>query len=51
MPILEAYSNKIWKNIKGKKLTDNIFTYSLVRKGCLIQLGKKPKNLNNFFIN
>ena len=51
MPIFEAYSNKIWKNIKGKKLTDNIFTYSLVRKGCLIQLGKKPKNLNNFFIN
>ena len=51
IPIFEAYSNKIWKSIKGKKLTDNIFTYSLVRKGCLIQLGKKPKNLNNFFIN
>ena len=51
IPTFEAYSNKIWKSIKGKKLTDNIFTYSLVRKGCLIQLGKKPKNLNNFFIN
>ena len=51
IPIFEAYSNKIWKSIKGKKLTDNIFTYSLVKKGSLIQLGKKPKNLNNFFIN
>ena len=51
IPIFEAYSNKIWKSIKGSQLTDNIFTYSLVKKGSLIWLGKKPKNLNNFFIN
>ena len=51
IPIFHAYSNKIWKSIKSRQLTDNIFTYSLVKKGSLIKLGKQPKNLNNFFIN
>jgi hypothetical protein len=51
IPIFQAYSNKIWKSIKSRQLTDNIYTYSLVKKGSLIKLGKKPKNLNNFFIN
>jgi len=51
IPIFQAYSNKIWKSIISRKLADNIFTYSLIKKGSLIRLGKKPKNLNNFFIN
>ena len=49
IPILDFYSKYFWSSIKSKKINENIFTYSLIKKGNLIKLGKKPKNLDFFF--
>tara|TARA_B110000971_G_scaffold7361_1_gene7120 strand:- start:1164 stop:2522 length:1359 start_codon:yes stop_codon:yes gene_type:complete len=49
IPILDFYSKYFWNSIKSKKINENIFTYSLIKKGNLINLGKKPKNLDLFF--
>jgi hypothetical protein len=51
IPILDFYTNYFWDSIKAKKLNNNIFTYSLLRKKNLILFGKKQKNLNIYFNN
>jgi hypothetical protein len=47
--IYDSYSSKIWKSIVVKKIHENIFMYKLKKKGNLIKLGKKRKNLNSLF--
>ena len=44
-PIFEIYSDKIWKSIKCYKINENIFTYSLKKKGKLIVFGKKNRSI------
>ena len=48
-PIFDMYSKKIWPSIKSEKITENIFKYSLVKKGKLIRMGNRSKNLNHYF--
>ena len=48
-PAIDMYSSKIWQNIKKEKITDNIYKYSLKKRGSMIKLGKKSKNLNHYF--
>lgn len=48
-PIIDMYSSKIWRNIKKEKITDYIYKYSLKKRGSMIKLGKKSKNLNHYF--
>ena len=43
--IFDFYSQKIWKNIMSKKISENIFIYRLRKKNQLIKLGKKQNNL------
>ena len=51
IPILDFYSKYFWNNIKSKKINNNIFTYSILKKGNLISFGNKPRNLDMFFGN
>lgn len=48
-PILDIYSDFIWKSINIKKINNNIFFYSLKKKGNLIKFGKNTKNYLEFF--
>ncbi len=50
-PLFELYSNKIWKSIKSEQISKNIFSYKLISRGNLLNLGKKPRSINNFFVN
>ena len=50
-PLFELYSDKIWKSIKSEQISKNIFSYKLISRGNLLNLGKKPRNINNFFVN
>ncbi len=43
--IFDYYSEKIWKSIKSKKISKNIFIYKLKKKGQLIKLGNIKNNL------
>ena len=43
--IFDFYSQKIWKNIISKKISDNIFIYKLKKKNQLIKFGNKKNNL------
>ena len=45
---MEKYSNKIWFSLKNKKLKSNLYLYELKKKGNLLKLGKKEKNINFF---
>jgi len=45
--IFDYYSQKIWKNIKSKRISGNIFIYKLKKKHQLIKFGKKKNNLKN----
>ena len=47
-PLFDIYSNKIWPSIIRKKINENIFVYSLRKKGNLIKLGNKKKIKFNF---
>ena len=51
-PLLDVYSNDLWKNIIVKKIAKNIYTYKLKRKGKLIKLGnlKKKETLYGYKI-
>ena len=42
-PLLDIYSNKLWRNIIVNKITENIYTYRLKKKGRLIKLGDPKK--------
>jgi hypothetical protein len=45
-PIFEAYSEKIWKNLKIKQLSNYIFQYNLILPGKYIMLGETKKILH-----
>ena len=45
-PEFECYSGSIWKSINTIKVTKNIFTYKLKRRGNLINFGKNNADLN-----
>ncbi len=47
-PVLECYDEKLWPSIKCKKINENIFEYSLINKGNLIQFGNKDEIINNY---
>ena len=42
-PLLDVYSNELWKNIVVNRIAKNIFTYKLKKKGRLIRLGDSQK--------
>lgn len=46
---LDLYSNYLWPSLKIKKISDNIYSYQLLKKQNLIKLGSQPKNLNIYF--
>ena len=46
-PEFESYQGKIWKNIKTKKISKNLFSYKLKKKGSLIKFGRKNTDLNS----
>ncbi len=48
-PLFELYSDKIWKSIYSKRISNNIFSYKLKKKGSLLNFSKKPKKINSFF--
>ena len=51
-PLLDVYSNELWKNIIVNRIAKNIFTYKLKKKGRLIRLGdlQKRKTLYGYKI-
>ena len=51
IPILDFYSKYFWNNIESKRINNNIFTYSILKQGNLINFGNKPSNLDMFFGN
>ena len=42
-PLLDVYSNELWKNIVVSKIDKNIYTYKNKKKGRLIRLGNPQK--------
>jgi hypothetical protein len=42
-PLLDVYSNELWKNIVVSKIDKNIYTYKIKKKGRLIRLGNPQK--------
>ena len=40
-PLFDIYSNKIWPSIIRRKINENIYVYSLKKRGNLIKLGNK----------
>ena len=47
-PLLDVYSNELWKNIIVNKIAKNIYTYKLKKKGRLIKLGP-PNKMKSFY--
>jgi hypothetical protein len=47
-PVFEIYTNKLWPNIKIKKLDDNIFEYSLRKKNQLLKFNKNQTMLKKY---
>ena len=47
-PLFEIYSNRIWPSIIRKKINENIYIYSLKKKGNLIKLGNNKRAIFNF---
>ena len=47
VPEFDLYSNTIWPNIERKKIINNIYEYSLKKKGNLISFGKKKNEALN----
>tara|TARA_B100000242_G_C43048574_1_gene489619 strand:- start:120 stop:1451 length:1332 start_codon:yes stop_codon:yes gene_type:complete len=47
-PLFEIYSNRIWPSIIRKKINENIYIYSLKKKGNLIKLGNNKRGIFNF---
>lgn len=48
-PLFDIYSSKIWPSIMRKKISENIYLYSLRKKGNLIKLGDKKNTIKNLF--
>ena len=47
-PLLDVYSNELWKIIIVNKIAQNIYTYKLKKKGRLIKLGL-PNKMKSFY--
>jgi len=48
-PLFDIYSNKVWPSLIRKKISKNIFSYSLKKKGNLIKLGSKVNSLLSLY--
>ncbi len=48
-PVFDFYSDKIWPSIKSSKLRNNVYLYTLKKRGRLINFGNKKKNLKKVF--
>ena len=46
-PILDCYTNKLWKNLSINEESQNIFNYKLLKKKQLLLLSKKSYNFKN----
>ena len=46
-PEFECYQSKIWKSVKNTKISKNIFSYKLKKRGNLINFGKNNTDLNS----
>ena len=46
-PILDCYTNKLWKNLSISEESQNIFNYKLLKKKQLLLLSKKSYNFKN----
>ena len=46
--VLESHNNKIWKSINVKKLTNNVFKYSIKKKGSIINFGRLNEFKKNY---
>ena len=46
-PIFDTYSNKFYPSLIKKKISSNIYTYNLKKKGNLIKFGKRRNNVKN----
>ena len=46
-PEFECFQSEIWKSIKTTKISKNIFSYKLKKKGNLINFGKNNTDLNS----
>lgn len=46
-PEFECYQSKIWKSIENNKISKNIFSYNLKKKGNLLNFGKNNTDLNS----
>ncbi len=46
-PEFECYQSNIWKSIKTTKISKNLFSYKLKKKGNLINFGSNNTNLNS----
>ena len=49
-PIFDQYSVDIWSNLIIKKISKNIFSYNLKKRGRLIKFGNKKTNLKKYFL-
>ncbi len=47
--LIEKYTSDIWESLKVKKIKNNVYLYEIKKKGNLLKIGKKQKNLNIFF--
>jgi len=49
IPIIDYYSDKIWNSLSSENIASNLFLYKIKKRGNIIRLGSKPKNLKFFF--
>ena len=47
--MIEKYTHDVWYSLSTKKIRKNIYKYKIKKKGNLLKLGTKPKNLKIFF--
>ena len=48
-PEIEMYNSQIWKYIKTKKIEENIFKYTSVKKGLLINFANTKQIYKKYF--
>jgi len=46
-PLLQSFNEKMWPNLKTKKLNNCIFFYNLVFKGKYINFGSRKNTLTS----
>ncbi len=50
-PLFESFNEKIWTNLKIKKISDFIFQYDLISKGQYINFGNKDESIASILEN